>query len=210
MTIKVNLLPTERKKVTFDPVFWFLLVIVLLCTCVFVYIGFDYSNKIEKTKQEIDVVQQNINRDKDTLKQIAPLKAEIANLKEEIRMIENLKYDPIRYGNLLGEVGRVLPSNVYLSNLSVEPSTSSVMISGTAKNTATAPPLASISGLINKISKSEIFTDASLASTSQTGNETDGFGFTFSIEARYNADAAAGLMEQNKPSDAKASEEAAN
>lgn len=210
MTIKVNLLPTERKKMTFDPAFWFLLVIVLLCTGGFVVIGVNLGKQIEETNNQIKAAQEKIQKDEDTLRQVNPLKQEIARLKEEIKMIENLKYDPVRYGNLLGEVGRVLPSNVYLSSLSIEPSTSSVMISGTAKNTGSAAPLASISGLINRISNSKIFSDASLASTSQTGNETDGFGFAFSIEARYDAEAAAGLIEQNKTSDAKPSEDAVN
>ena len=210
MTIKVNLLPTERKKMTFDPVFWLLLVIVLLCTVGFVVIGVNLGKQIEETNKQITAAEQRIKNDEETLRQVVPLRQEIARLKEEIKMIENLKYDPVRYGNLLGEVGRVLPSNVYLSSLSIEPSTSSVIISGTAKNTGSAAPLASISGLINRISNSKIFSDASLASTSQTGNETDGFGFSFSIEARYDADAAAGLLEQNKTSDAKPSEDAVN
>lgn len=210
MTIKVNLLPTERKKMTFDPAFWFLLVIVLLCTGGFVVIGVNLGKQIEETNNQIKAADAQIQRDEETLKQVVPLRQEIARLKEEIKMIENLKYDPVRYGNLLGEVGRVLPSNVYLSSLSIEPSTSSVMISGIAKNTGSAAPLASISGLINRISNSKIFSDASLASTSQTGNETDGFGFSFSIEARYDAEAAAGLIEQNKTSDAKPSEDAVN
>ena len=210
MTIKVNLLTTERKKITFDPVLWFLLALVLLCTVGFVLYGLRLQSEIENKEAEISRTEQEIKQIEQNLPVIDDLKSQIAKLEDEIRIIESLVYDPVRYGNLLGEVGRVLPSNIYLSSLTVEPSTTSVMISGTAKNTGGEQPLASIAGLMSKMSNSKIFTDASLASTSLTGSEEEGFGFTFSIEARYNPDVAAGIAEQNKAADAKTSDEAVN
>lgn len=210
MTIKVNLLPTERKKITFDPILWVLLIIILAFTGGCVWYGQTLQTKIESKQQEIADTQNKIKEIEQSLPVIDQLKSDIAKLEDEIKMVESLVYDPVRYGNLLGEVGRVLPSNVYLSSLSVEPSTTSVMINGTAKNTGGTGPLATIAGLMSRMSNSEIFTDASLASTSQTGNENDGFGFAFSIEARYNPDAAAGLVENNKVAGTKTAGDAVN
>lgn len=208
MTIKVNLLPTERKRITFDPLLGFLMVVVFLCTVGFVLYGSMLQSDIEKKEEEISNTEHEIKQIEQSLPVIDDLKSQIAKLEDEIRVIESLVYDPVRYGNLLAEVSRVLPDNVYLSSLTVEPSTTSVMISGTAKNTGNAAPLASIAGLMKRISDSSILKDASLASTAQTGNEDEGFGFNFSIEAHYDADAAAGLANNNKPAEAAASEAA--
>jgi len=210
MTIKVNLLPTERKKIAFDPLAGILVVLCIACAVGCVFFGQSLQTQINDQENEISKTQAKIKEIEQNLPVIDKLKSDIAKLEDEIKVVESLVYDPVRYGNLLGEVGRVLPSNVYLSSLSVEPSTTSVMINGTAKNTGGTGPLATIAGLMSKMNNSEIFVDASLASTSQTGNETDGYGFAFSIEARYNPDAAAGLIENKKVADAKTSADAVN
>ncbi|MDO5296101.1 MAG: hypothetical protein Q4F00_05570 [bacterium] len=210
MTIKVNLLPTERKKIAFDPLAGILVVLCIACAVGCVFFGQSLQTQINDQENEISKTQAKIKEIEQNLPVIDKLKSDIAKLEDEIKVVESLVYDPVRYGNLLGEVGRVLPSNVYLSSLSVEPSTTSVMINGTAKNTGGTGPLATIAGLMSKMNNSEIFVDASLASTSQTGNETDGYGFAFSIEARYNPDAAAGLIENKKVADAKTSADAIN
>ena len=209
MTIKVNLLPTERKKIAFDPLVGFLVVIWILCAVGFALYGAKIQSDIEKKEEEIAKTESEIKQIEQNLPVIDDLKSQIAKLEDEIKMVESLVYDPVRYGNLLGEVSRVLPSNIYLTSMTVEPSTTSVMIAGTAKNTSSAAPLASIAGLMSRMSDSKIFQDASLASTSQTGNEVDGFGFNFSLEVKYNPDEAAGLVEQNKAADKAASSDAA-
>lgn len=209
MTIKVNLLPTERKKVTFDPLVGFLVVVWILCAVGFALYGAKIQSEIEKKEAEISKTESEIKQIEQNLPVIDDLKSQIAKLEDEIKMVESLVYDPVRYGNLLGEVSRVLPSNIYLTSMTVEPSTTSVMVAGTAKNTSSAAPLASIAGLMSRMSDSKIFQDASLASTSQTGNEREGYGFNFSLECKYNPDEAAGVAEQPKAADANASENAA-
>ena len=204
MTIKVNLLPTERKRVTFDPLLAFLVVVVILCTVGFVLYGSMLQGEIESKEAEIAKREGEIKQIEQSLPVIDDLKSQIAKLEDEIRVIEGLVYDPVRYGNLLTEVGRVLPTNVYVNSLTVEPSTTSVMLSGVAKNTRGGKPLASIASLMSRMSESSMLKDASLASTQMSGNEEEGFGFTFSIEARYDPDAAAGIAEKPKAAEAKA------
>lgn len=200
MTIKVNLLPTERKRFTFDPLLGFLMVIVILCSVGFVLYGSQLQKNIEAKKGEVSKVENDIKQIEQSLPVIDDLKTQIAKLENDIKVIQSLASDPVRYANLLAEVGQVLPENVWLSSLAVEPSTTSVTISGTAVQVGTRAPLATISALMAKMGESRIFADASLASTSQTKSE-QGVGFQFQIEARYNPDVAAGIAE-SKPASA--------
>ena len=120
-----------------------------------------------------------------------------------------MKYDPVRYANLLTEVGKVLPNNVWLTNLSVEPSTTTVTMSGVAAHRPGKAPLATIAEFMQNMDKSEIFTEASLASTAKTQVENTGTGFTFQIEATYDPDEAAGIAE-DKPEKAESKEASAD
>ena len=197
MTIKVDLLPTERKRFTFDPMLGFLAVIVIICTVGFVIYGSKLQSNIETEKQEVVGIEAEIKDIENSLPQIEDLKADIAKIKAEIKVIEGLVYDPVRYGNLLAEVGRVLPANVWVDSLAIEPGTRSITMSGTAAQMGANHPLATISSLLEKIHQSKIFNDASLGSTGQV-KLLDGnlIGFTFQIEARYDPDQAAGLVEE--------------
>jgi len=196
MTIKVDLLPTERKRFTFDPMMGFLLVIIILCTVGFVLYGSKLQNDIEAEKKVVADIEEQIKQIEQNLPVIEDLKAQIAKLEDEIKVIESLVYDPVRYGNLLTEVGRVLPTNVWLSTLAIEPGTQSITMNGTAAQMEGKQPLATIASLMQGIDESPYFTDASLSSTSQTMIAPSNLlGFTFQIETHYNPDVAAGLAE---------------
>lgn len=196
MTIKVDLLPTERKRFTFDPMMGFLLVIIILCTVGFVLYGSKLQSDIDTEKKTVAEIEDQIKQIEQNLPVIEDLKAQIAKLEEEIRVIESLVYDPVRYGNLLTEVGRVLPENVWLSTLAIEPGTQSVTMNGTAAQMGGRQPLATIAALMGNIDQSPFFADASLSSTSQTTIAPSNLvGFTFQIETHYNPDVAAGLAE---------------
>ena len=60
---------------------------------------------------------------------------------------------------------------------------------------------ASIAEFVQNLDDSKIFTDSSLSSVSQTRVDT-GIGFTFSIEAHYNADEAAGIAAKQAETEA--------
>ena len=202
MTIKVNLLPTERKRLTFDPFTIFLVLLVIVCTVLFVLYGISLQKDIETKKGKVAEIDNQIQQLEQSIPVIDDLKTQISKLENEIKVIESLVYDPVRYGNLLAEVGRVLPDNVWLTNLSVEPSTATITMSGTAVQSGERAPLATIAGLMSQMGESKILSDASLSSTSQTNLDgASGVGFTFQIEAHYNPDVAAGLAD-NTPAKA--------
>lgn len=200
MTIKVDLLPTERKRFTFDPMMGFLMVIIILCTVGFVLYGSKLQNDIEAEKRVVSDIENQIKTIEQNLPVIEDLKTQIAKLEDEIKVIESLVYDPVRYGNLLTEVGRVLPENVWLSTLAIEPGTQSITMNGTAAQMGGRQPLATVAALMGRIDESEVFTDASLSATSQTQiAPSNMLGFTFQIETHYNPDVAAGLSENKAP-----------
>ena len=197
MTIKVNLLPTERKRFTFDP----LVAVLVVLVCAALFACAMYSSSLQSEKQKLEAVKAQINADIEKVNQSIPeidkTKTEISKLKGEIEVIKGLKYDPVRYGNLLTEVGRVLPENTYIGSLSVEPSTCSVNFSGSAIHKPGMAPLATIAELMKKIEDSKMFTDSSLSSTSQQKFSSGAVGFSFQIEAHYNPDVAAGLAKDS-------------
>jgi len=85
MTIKVDLLPTERKRFTFDPMMGFLLVIIIICTVGFVIYGSKLQNSIETEKAGVAEIEAEIKTIENSLPQIEDLKADIAKIKAEIR-----------------------------------------------------------------------------------------------------------------------------
>ena len=201
MTIKVNLLPTERKRFTFDP----LVAVLFVCVCValvgcIVY-GSSLKRQVDEKQAQIDHLKDEISKTEQSLPVINQVKEDIARLKSEIKVVTSLKYDPVRYANLLTEVGKVMPDNVWISSLSVEPSTCTVSMSGTAAHRPGKPPLATIAEFVQNLDDSKIFTDSSLSSVSQTRVDT-GIGFTFSSEAHYNADEAAGIAAKQAETEA--------
>lgn len=191
MTIKVDLLPTERRRFSFDPMMAFLFVIIILVTVGFVIYGSKLQNDIEARQARINEVEQEIRDIERNLPRIETLKSDIESLRKQIKMVTSLKYDSIRYGNLLREVGRVLPTNAWLASLSIEPGTQSITMNGTAAKMGGRLPLATIADLLENLNGSPYFKGASLASTSQTNIEGGLIGFTFQVETQYDADAAA-------------------
>jgi len=193
MTIKVDLLPTERKKFGFDPVLGFLLVIVLIFTAGFWFYGNTLSTTIESKKAAVLDKENKIKEMESKMPIIEELKKKNAELEQQIKAVKELVYDPIRYANLLEEVSAVLPQNVWISNLNIEPASTSVSFSATAITTGKNRPLESIALLMKNIQGSKILTTPTLSSANQTkiNNLT---GYTFQIEAKYNPEAAAGLQ----------------
>jgi Tfp pilus assembly protein PilN len=206
MTIKVNLLPTERKRFTFDPLVAVLFVLVCAVLVVCMWYGSSLKSQVDDAKQQISALEDEIKKTEQSLPVIEEIRGQIARLKGEIKVIKSLKYDPVRYGNLLTEVGKVLPDNVWLTSLSVEPSTTTAVMSGQAVYRAGKAPLATIALFMKRMDDSEIFTESSLSSTNQVKDNEAGVGFNFQIEAHYDADKAAGLAAE-EPAEQSASKD---
>ncbi|MGV8121528.1 MAG: PilN domain-containing protein [Candidatus Xenobiia bacterium LiM19] len=193
MAIKVDLLPTERKKFGFDPVIAILIVLIALAVVVFYYFGVKLEKDIADKRGQITKVDQDIVSLQSQLPIIEKLKKENQELENQINTVKSLRYDPIRYSNLLDEISSLLPNNMWLSSLSIEPGQSKVMMSGTAAAMPGIKPLESISGFMKSVQRSKYFRDASLSSTSKGAVTVNGVTYTsysFGIDMTYDPKAA--------------------
>lgn len=193
MAIKVDLLPTERKKFGFDPVIAILIVLIALAVVVFYYFGVKLEKDIADKRAHITRVDQDIVSLQSQLPIIEKLKKENHELENQINTVKSLRYDPIRYSNLLDEISSLLPNNIWLSSLSIEPGQSKVMMSGTAAAMPGIKPLESISGFMKSVQRSKYFKDASLSSTNKGSVTVKGVTYTsysFGIDMTYDPKAA--------------------
>ena len=90
------------------------------------------------------------------------------------------------------DVPVLLPPNVWLENLSIEPGNQSVTFNGTAAEVEGRLPLATVAQLMKNLNESRYFRDASLSSTSEKMTD-DVRGFSFALTVRYDPEAAATL-----------------
>jgi len=198
MTIKVDLLPTEKKRFGIDPVMIFLVLVIILFTAGFFVYGKSLENQIAKRQEEVTAIDTKINEVRSKLPGIAKMKEENAKLEQQIATIKGLKNDPVRYANLLWELSEVLPANVYVSSINIEPAQQSVVLNGSALQIGTYRPLESIAIMMRSLQTSRYFRDATLAATTQSKTEK-GLAYTFQIETHYDQDAALKAPDQIAP-----------
>lgn len=192
MTIKVDLLPTEKKGFRIDPMVIILLLLIIAANVGFAFYGQQLTAKIETKQTEVKKVQDEKKQIEASLPVIEERRARIRKLQEQIEVIKSLVHDPVRYANLLQEVAYVLPPNVWLSNLSIEPGSNSVQMAGNAAEVQGRLPLATVAQLMKNLNESKYFSDASLASTNEANAEGHS-GFSFQLTVHYDPQAAAQL-----------------
>ena len=193
MAIKVDLLPTERKKFGFDPVIAILIVLIAASVVVFYYVGVKFEADIETKKTEIAKIEADIQDIKHKLPKIKELKKENEDLEKQINTVKSLRYDPIRYSNLLDEISYLLPKNMWVSSISIEPNQAKVTLAGTAAALPGIRPLESIGGFMKSVQKSRFFRGASLSNTSRgkvTVGENEYTSYSFGIDMTYDPKAA--------------------
>lgn len=192
MTIKVDLLPTEKKSFGIDPAMIVMFLLIIGAAAMMLLYSQNLSNKIEAEEKRIEEITQEINQIKTKLPRVEEMKNRIVSLKREIKMIKSLVHDPLRYANLLQEVAILLPENVFLENLAIDPRSRQVTISGTAAEVAGRLPLATVAQLMRNFNDSEYFTNSTLSATSETTIDPgDTRAFSFSLAINYDEEKAA-------------------
>lgn len=191
MTIKVDLLDRPGRRMGFDPIIFFLVLVVVIFVIGFYIFGTTLDKKIAEKKAEIDQVEEKIRELEEKIPKIKELEDINKDLEAQINTIKQLVYDPIRYANLLDELALIMPPNIFIKNLSIEPSTLSMTFTGLSvmdnKNTRT---LEMISTFMQNLQKSKYFKDAALASTRRT-EFLKREAFEFSIRAEYDPESSA-------------------
>ncbi|MEQ8188340.1 MAG: PilN domain-containing protein [Candidatus Eremiobacterota bacterium] len=127
MTVKVDLLPSERKRPKLiDGVTIFLIFVLLAVGGGLFYYKVTLDNQIAEKKAKIEELQKEIE-------QLAPLKLKIdqykqltQSIKQQVELLKSLRDDPKNYSTLLGEVTKIIPKNVWIENLEIQPGSKNV------------------------------------------------------------------------------------
>lgn len=190
MTLKVDLLPTEKRRIGFDPVIAFLVVLILCSVGIYWLIGQWFDGQITGMDAQIAKVDKEIQEYKDKVPIIEKMKEEVQKYTQEAETIKNLRYDAIKFANILDEVSILVPENVWVTSLNIEPGNKSVTFSGYAAEAQGLTPLKAVADFMRKLRGSKYFVDATLASTTSGTYETYQT-FSFTIESHYRDEVAA-------------------
>lgn len=192
MTIKVDLLPTEKKSFGIDPAMIVMFLLIVGAAAAMMLYSQSLKSQIEAENQKIDAINQEIKQIETKLPRVEEMKNRIVSLKREIKMIKSLVHDPLRYANLLQEVAILLPENVFLNSLSIDPRARQVKIAGSAAEVEGRLPLATVAELMSNFNESSYFRSSTLASTTETKIEpNDTRAFSFSLTINYDEEKAA-------------------
>lgn len=191
MTIKgVDLLPTEKKSITLDPLIFILVILIICSVGVFWFIGKQYEKQIANYKTKIADIEAQIKDISSKIPEIDTVKREIASLKEQIRVIEEKRNNPKVFKNVLKEIAKITPVNTYLTRLDIEPSSSKISLSGVSVLEPGIDPLNSIANYIRNFQSSGIFQNVNMGSASQSKAE-GAVTYTFSMDVNFLKDKAA-------------------
>jgi Tfp pilus assembly protein PilN len=185
MTIKVDLLPTEKRGFQLDPLVIVLVVLVIASSGAFYYYGQTLEQQIKKIDEERVGVEQKIKEAETAQKAIKAERDKLAKLEQQFQLVKNLMHDPLKFANLMSEIGALLPDSVVIDNLNIEPGPSTISFTGTAQG---ALPLSVISATIRNINESAYFDGTTLQNASRKGKNQNEF--TFGMNIHFDATAA--------------------
>jgi len=185
LTIKgVDLLPTEKKRLSFDPMIIVMIILIALSIPIYMQFGSRYPQKIAALEKEKVEIQSRIKAQEELKPLVDQCQKEISGLEAQIKLVKDLQYDSLKYSNLLIEFASLMPTNVWITNLSIEPGPNLAKFSGTAIQTAGNPPLWTIAYFMKSLQTSRYFRSATLSSVNQT--QVDLLtGYTFQMETSY-------------------------
>lgn len=205
MTIKVDLLPTEKKSFGVDPAMIVMFLLIIGSIAMMLLYSERLNSRIAQEETRIEEIEQEIKVLETKLPRVQEMKNRVQSLKQEIKMIRSLVHDPLRYANLLQEVAILLPENVFLGNLTINPQGQKISISGSAAEVAGRLPLATVAQLMRNFNDSAYFRSSTLSSTAETTiPPNDTRAFSFSLEMYYDEEKAAtepptGMGQQSVP-----------
>jgi len=185
MTIKVDLLPTEKRGFQIDPLVIVLFVFVVATSGAFYYYGQTLEQQIKKIDEQRVVVEAEIKQCETAKKAIEKEREKLAKLEQQFQLVKSLMHDPLKYANLMSEVGSLLPDSVYIDNLNIDPGPNNISFSGTASG---ALPLSIVAATMKNFNESAYFDGTVLQSCTRKGKDNeDSFSFAMTIHFDPNA-----------------------
>ncbi len=184
MSLKVDLRSKEeRRGLSIDYGWIFVIIAIIVAFVAFYLYGLQLENTRAQKEAELKNWQDKVAGFSGIQEKLQSLKTDIGSIQAKINDLHALRYDPFKYSILLVRLSQALPSNIWLGNLSVEPT--HITFSGTSMDQPGHPPLASIAQLIMNLQndKDHYFSNIILQGTngSEKGKE-----WTFNLETDYN------------------------
>jgi len=186
MTIKVDLLPTEKRGFQIDPLVIVLFVFVVATSGAFYYYGQTLEQQIKKIDEQRVGVEAEIKQCETAKKAIEKEREKLAKLEQQFQLVKSLMHDPLKYANLMSEVGSLLPDSVYIDNLNIDPGPNNISFSGTASG---ALPLSIVAATMKNFNESAYFDGTILQSCTRKGKDTEDT-FTFAMTIHFDPNAA--------------------
>lgn len=183
MTIKVNIMPREKKRPGLDPVTIVLFLALTAGSLGMLAYARMLSVRIAEARGELGRVEGEAQKLEEQLPGLAQREERIRKLESQIASIKSLKDDPLRYSRLLVMVAEALPETIWLESLAIEPGRETVSITGTV---AGPLPMGTLAGLVRALRDTRVF-DRTDLKTATRKDKT----FSFQLEAHYKPDAAA-------------------
>lgn len=188
MTIKVDLLPTEKKGFQIDPLVIVLFVFVVATSGAFYYYGQTLEQQIKAVEEKTAQVETEIKQCETAKKAIEKEREKLAKLDQQFQLVKSLMHDPLKYANLMSEIGALLPDSVFIDNLNIEPGPSNLTFTGTASG---ALPLSVIAATMKNINESAYFDSTTLQNAARKGTEnSEVASFSFGMVVHFDALAA--------------------
>lgn len=186
MTIKVDLLPTEKRGFQIDPLVIVLFVFVVATSGAFYYYGQTLEQQIKKIDEQRVGVEAEIKQCETAKKAIEKEREKLAKLEQQFQLVKSLMHDPLKYANLMSEVGSLLPDSVYIDNLNIDPGPNNISFSGTASG---ALPLSIVAATMKNFNESAYFDGTVLQSCTRKGKDNEDT-FTFGMTVHFDPNAA--------------------
>lgn len=187
MSLKVDLKSQESRRGFSVDLGWILVAVFLFISLIVYYAaGVRLSGVVNDRKKELQSWQEKVAGFSGIQGKLDALKTEIASIQAQITHLRELRYDPLRYSILLVRLSKLLPQNLWLVSLSIEPSSNQLTFSGSALEQAGHPPLASLAQFLRNLQNDpdHYFSDIVLQGTTSTGKT--GNLWTYNLTAKYN------------------------
>jgi Tfp pilus assembly protein PilN len=184
MTVKVDLLPSERKRPkVFDGLTVVLILLLIAVVGGLVWYSKQLDGEIQDRKDKIAALQKEIE-------QLAPLKLKIdqykqltQSIKQQVQLLKSLRDDPRNYSLLIDEVKKIIPKNVWIGNLDISPSAKTFKCNCTAL-AVEKDGLETVALFMRNVSNSPTFSNPTVTSVSRK-KEDNFIVYSFSMQGNY-------------------------
>jgi len=182
--IRVNLLPPELESAPteFNPA----IIITPIAILLLIFSGYSYrqsTNALEEQRNEIKKASNEIKQLEPIIAKVEELERQKVELNKKKGVIQSLENQRLSYPQFMEDLVRLLPSNIWLSNLATisqaDGSTMDITMSVTALDNY------AIADLVSNLENSQIFADVDLGAINVSQGVGGSQSMSFQIKTVY-------------------------